>query len=118
MRKIIVTIAPVAGKTPEAVVVPLDPSEIANDVISSAEAGAGMVHLHVRDKEGQISEDLSIFSKTLDYIREKSDIVIQGSTGGFSSLSREEKCMAINDTRVEVASLNMGSVNKRNVRWN
>ena len=114
MRKIVVTVAPVAGETPEDVVVPLDPSKIAIDVISAAEAGAGMVHLHVRNKEGQISEDLSIFSKTLDYIREKSDIVIQGSTGGVSSLSLVERCVAINDTRVEVASLNMGSVNMGN----
>jgi len=114
MRKIIVTIAPVTLKTPEGVVVPLDPSEIANDVISSAEAGAGMVHLHIRNKEGQISKDLSIFYKTLDYIRKKSDIVIQVSTGGVPFQSLEERCMALNDTRVEVASLNMGSYNKGN----
>lgn len=117
MRKIVVTLAPVASKTPEGVVVPidpLDPLETAIDVISAAEASASMVHLHVINQEGQISEGLSRFSKTLDYIREKSDIVIQGSTGGLSSLSREERCVAIEDARVEVASLNMGSVNKGN----
>jgi 3-keto-5-aminohexanoate cleavage enzyme len=44
-------------------------------------------------------------------IRDASDIIIQGSTGGLSELSLEERCVALNDPRVEVASLNMGSVN-------
>ncbi|UCE47411.1 MAG: 3-keto-5-aminohexanoate cleavage protein, partial [Phycisphaerales bacterium] len=33
------------------------------------------------------------------------------STGGLSSLSLEERCVCLNDPRVEVASLNMGSCN-------
>jgi 3-keto-5-aminohexanoate cleavage enzyme len=70
-----------------------------------------MVHLHVRDREGKQTEKLHEFSKTLDLIRENSDIVIQGSTGGLSTLTLEERCVALNDPRVEVASLNMGSVN-------
>jgi 3-keto-5-aminohexanoate cleavage enzyme len=47
----------------------------------------------------------------LDLIREGSDIVIQGSTGGLTTLTREERCVSLNDPRVEVASLNMGSAN-------
>ncbi|MBL7186101.1 MAG: 3-keto-5-aminohexanoate cleavage protein [Phycisphaerae bacterium] len=41
----------------------------------------------------------------------ESDIIIQGSTGGLSSLSLEERCVFLKDPRVEVASLNMGSCN-------
>ena len=44
-------------------------------------------------------------------VRESCDIVIQGSTGGVSHLTLEERCVALNDPRVEVASLNMGSIN-------
>jgi 3-keto-5-aminohexanoate cleavage enzyme len=69
------------------------------------------VHLHVRDNKGNQTEDLTQFSHTLDLIRDASDIIIQGSTGGLSELSLEERCVALNDPRVEVASLNMGSVN-------
>jgi 3-keto-5-aminohexanoate cleavage enzyme len=70
-----------------------------------------MVHLHVRDSQGNQTEDLGAFSKTLDLIRKESDIIIQGSTGGVTGLSREERCVSLDDPRVEVASLNMGSAN-------
>jgi 3-keto-5-aminohexanoate cleavage enzyme len=70
-----------------------------------------MVHLHVRDREGKQTEKLQDFSKTLDIIRKDSDIIIQGSTGGLSTLTLEERCVALNDRRVGTASLNMGSVN-------
>ena len=70
-----------------------------------------MVHLHVRDEKGAPTGDLTAFGRTLDLIRASSDIVIQGSTGGLGTLSLEERCVALNDPRVEVASLNMGSVN-------
>ncbi len=79
--------------------------------IGCAKAGAGMVHLHVRDREGKQTEKLIEFSKTLDLIRESSDILIQGSTGGLTTLTIEERCVSLNDPRVELASLNMGSVN-------
>jgi 3-keto-5-aminohexanoate cleavage enzyme len=72
---------------------------------------AAMVHLHVRDEAGTPTGDLTAFGRTLDLIRASSDIVIQGATGGLSTLSLEARCVALNDPRVEVASLNMGSVN-------
>jgi 3-keto-5-aminohexanoate cleavage enzyme len=111
MRKIIVSVAPVAQSAVEEVKNPLTPEEIAQDVILAGEAGASMVHLHVRDGEGKQTEDLKVFSHTLDLIRKKSPMVIQGSTGGVSDLSLEERCVAVNEPRVEVASLNMGSSN-------
>jgi len=70
-----------------------------------------MVHLHVRDAKGVQTEDVTVYSQTLDRIRTSSDIVIQGSTGGLTTLTLEQRCVALNDKRTEVASLNMGSVN-------
>ena len=90
---------------------PLTPEEVAGEVVDCARAGASMVHLHVRDSQGEQTEDITDFSRTLDLVRDSSDIIIQGSTGGLSELSLEERCVALNDPRVEVASLNMGSVN-------
>ncbi len=110
-RKVIVGLAPVGTDLPEGVQNPLSPAEVAEQVIACAEAGAGMVHLHVRDSRGVQTADITEFSRTLDLIREKSDIIIQGSTGGVSDLSLEERCTALNDPRVEMASLNMGSAN-------
>jgi 3-keto-5-aminohexanoate cleavage enzyme len=110
-RKIIVAVAPVGKDIQPPSMNPLTPEEVAREIIDCARAGASFVHLHVRDDQGNQTEDLTQFSRTLDLIRETSDIIIQGSTGGLSALSLEERCVALNDPRVEVASLNMGSVN-------
>jgi 3-keto-5-aminohexanoate cleavage enzyme len=110
-RKIIVAVAPVGRSVEPPAKNPLTPKEVAAQVVGCAKAGASMVHLHVRDKEGKQTEKLQDFSRTLGLIREKSDIMIQGSTGGLTTLSLEERCVSLNDPRVQVASLNMGSVN-------
>jgi 3-keto-5-aminohexanoate cleavage enzyme len=110
-RKIIVAVAPTGKKTEPPSVNPLTPADVAQQVIACEKAGASMVHMHVRDKKGAQTEDLTDFSATLDLIRRSSDIVIQGSTGGLTDLSLEQRCVALDDPRVETASLNMGSIN-------
>lgn len=111
MRKIIIAVAPVAQTPQTQVKNPLTPEEVAAEVIGCAKAGASMVHLHPRDREGKPTGDLTEFTRTIDLIREESEIIIQGSTGGLSTLSLEERCVAVNEPRVELASLNMGSAN-------
>jgi 3-keto-5-aminohexanoate cleavage enzyme len=111
MRKIIIAVAPVALDVAEKIDSVLSPEEIADDVIASYKNGASLVHLHVRDKHGRPTEDLREFGRTLDLIKKDCDIIVQGSTGGVSHLSLEERCVSLNDDRVEMGSLNMGSVN-------
>ncbi|MBQ2403152.1 MAG: 3-keto-5-aminohexanoate cleavage protein [Prevotella sp.] len=114
MRKIIVTVAPVChvGKEiPEECKNPLTPEEITEDVVNCYKAGACQVHLHTRDLKGNPTFELDVFQKTINMIREKTDMIIQGSTGGLSTLTLEERCVSLNVPEVEVASLNMGSVN-------
>lgn len=114
MRKIVVTVAPVChtGKPiPEGCTNPLTPEDIAQEAANCARAGASMVHLHVRDLHGEQTFDLDVFEKTLDLIASKTDMIIQASTGGLSSMTLEERCVCLNVPKVEVASLNMGSVN-------
>ena len=110
-RKIIVAVAPVGRQVAPPSINPLTPEEVAKEVIDCTRAGASMVHLHVRDSYGEQTEDITDFAKTLAIIRESSDIIIQGSTGGLTTLTLEERCISVTDPRVEVASLNMGSVN-------
>jgi 3-keto-5-aminohexanoate cleavage enzyme len=104
-------VAPVGRDIQPPSVNPLTPQQVADDVIACSRAGAAMVHLHVRDSRGIQTADLTAFSRTLDLVRRESDIIVQGSTGGLSDLTLDERCVALNDPRVEVASLNMGSVN-------
>lgn len=110
-RKIIVAVAPTGKKINPPSVNPLTPEEIAQQVIGCEKAGASMVHMHVRDQQGKQTENLTDFSATLDLIRQSSKIVIQGSTGGLTDLTLTQRCVALDDDRVEVASLNMGSIN-------
>lgn len=113
-RKIIVTVAPVChvGKEiPPECKNPLSPEEIAEDTVNCFREGACEVHLHTRDLKGNQTFDLDVFSDTIRLIRKETDMIIQGSTGGLSSLSLAERCVCLQVPEVEVASLNMGSVN-------
>ena len=88
----------------------LSPEGIAAEVVRAAEAGANVVHLHVWDEQGQPTMELAAFERTLRLIRERSDIVIEGSTGGVNTLSPAERSVAL-QADIEMASLNPGSVN-------
>ena len=114
MRKIVITVAPVChvGKViPAECKNPLTPEEIAADTLACYQAGACEVHLHTRDLQGNPTFELDVFRDTIRRIREHSDMIIQSSTGGLSDLSLEQRCVCLNVPEVEVASLNMGSVN-------
>lgn len=114
MRKIIITVAPVChtGKViPAECKNPLTPEEITEDVLNCYRAGACEVHLHTRDLKGEQTFELDVFRDTIRRIREHSDMIIQGSTGGLSTLTLAERCVCLDVPEVEVASLNMGSVN-------
>lgn len=113
-KKIILAVAPVAHmekKIPDGLKNPVLPEDLASEVIACAEAGASLVHLHVRNEQGVQVGDLGIFSHTIDLIRAATDILIQGSTGGMSTLTLEERSVSVDEPRVQMASLNMGSTN-------
>jgi len=58
-------------KVPDGLKNPVLPEDIASEVIACAEAGASLVHLHVRDERGMQVGDLRVFSHTIDLIRAK-----------------------------------------------
>mgnify|MGYP000984423937 FL=1 len=60
---------------------PMTPEEIAQAALEARGAGASIVHIHVRDEEGNPTQDMDIFRKTCDLIREKCDVIVQISTG-------------------------------------
>jgi 3-keto-5-aminohexanoate cleavage enzyme len=120
MDKLIITAA-VTGSlvtTKQNPDLPITPEQIAKAAIESAEAGAAMVHLHVRDPEsGRPVHDTALFSEVIGRIRAESDVVINISTGGGPGMSFDERIGVIPslaaqaDRKPEVASLNAGSVN-------
>lgn len=106
MGKVLISVAPVAATDKI-----IDPVKIAKDVIECSKAGAAMVHLHVRDLQGNLTSDMTVLEETLRLIRKESDIIIEVSTGGVSNLTIQERCAPLYSDLVEACSLNVGSTN-------
>ena len=112
MDNLIVTLAPCVPPAHfnDAPGLQLTPEAIADEVYRAYNAGATLAHLHVLDEQGYPTHDLTAFRRTLELIRERCDIILEGSTGGVSTLSVAERCVSL-QTDIELASLNPGSVN-------
>lgn len=91
--------------------IPLTPEEIAEEAFLSYKAGASIVHLHVRDKDGKPTQDVEVFKKVVNLIRSKCpDLIIQVSTGGAVGMTPDERLQAIY-SGPEMASLDTGTTN-------
>lgn len=91
---------------------PVSASEMADQAIAAAEAGAAILHLHARDPEtGKPSARPEDFMAFLPRIRQASDAVVNISTGGSSQMSLEERLAPAITAEPEMCSLNMGSMN-------
>jgi uncharacterized protein (DUF849 family) len=91
---------------------PITASEIADAAIGAAEAGAAIVHLHARDpKDGRPDQSPEAFAPFLKVIKQRTNVVINITTGGAPTMSIEERVRPAAAFKPEVASLNMGSMN-------
>lgn len=113
-RKVIITCA-VTGSihTPSmSPHLPVTAQEIADAAIGAAEAGAAIVHLHARDpKTGLPDQSPQAFEPFLKVIKQRSDCVVNITTGGAATMTIEERLRPVATFKPEVASLNMGSMN-------
>ena len=109
-KKIILALAPTGGWGKD-YNNPLEPEEITRQVIACVEEGVSLVHLHARDSKGELTTDLSNFSKTIELITNECSVIIEASTGGLSSLTPQERALPLQNEKVELGSLNMGSLN-------
>jgi uncharacterized protein (DUF849 family) len=90
--------------------VPITISEQIESTHEAYEAGASLVHLHVRDEQENSSSDRSSFASLQEGIRKHCpDIIIQFSTGGRGRSFEQRGAML--DLRPDMASLATGSVN-------
>jgi len=90
--------------------VPYTALEIAEEARRCVDAGAAVIHLHVRDAEGRPSQDRELFRAAIEAIRARCDVVIQVSTGGAVGMGFEERLGGLT-CAPEMATLNCGSVN-------
>jgi len=91
---------------------PLTPKQIIEEGIRSAEAGAAVLHVHVRNPEnGMPTPDLEIFREVLTGIKAKTNAVICVTTGGGMGMTTEQRAAPVITFKPEMASLNFGSMN-------
>jgi len=113
-RKVIITCA-VTGAihTPSmSPHLPVTPEQIADAAIGAAEAGAAIIHLHARNPEtGEPDQSPEAFARFLPVIKQRSDCVVNLTTGGAPTMSVEERVQPAATFKPEVASLNLGSMN-------
>ena len=113
-RKVIITCA-VTGSihTPSmSPHLPITAEEIAEAAIGAAEAGAAIVHLHARDPvDGRPDQSPERFAPFLKVIKQRSDVVVNITTGGSATMTVEERLRPVALFKPEVASLNMGTMN-------
>src|SRR4051794_13313048 len=103
----------ITGSLPKKADNPAVPISIAEQVESTQaafEAGATLVHLHVRNDDGSPSSAPERFAQVLDGIRKHAPgMITQVSTGGRSGAGRERGGML--SLKPDMASLASGSVN-------
>jgi len=89
---------------------PLTPAEVADEAARCREAGAAIIHLHVREDDGSNTQSSERFAEVMDAIRRKCDCILQPSTGGAVGMPTDVRAGPL-ACRPEMASLNCGTIN-------
>jgi uncharacterized protein (DUF849 family) len=113
-RKVIITCAVTGGihipsQTPH---LPITPVQIADGAVGAAAAGAAILHLHARNPaDGSPTPDPEVFAQFLPQIRDRTNAVINLTTGGGQTMTIDQRLQGPLRFRPEMCSLNMGSMN-------
>lgn len=91
---------------------PVTGTQIAEQAIGAAEAGAAILHLHARDPAtGRPSSDPDHWAGFLPSIAAGTDAVVNMTTGGSAVMTLDQRLAAPRAVAPEMCSLNMGTMN-------
>lgn len=91
--------------------VPYTIQEIQREAKSAYDAGAAIIHLHVREDDGTPTQNKARFKACMDAILEVCpDVIIQPSTGGATGMSADERLQPL-ELNPEMATLDCGTLN-------
>ncbi|HPC01074.1 MAG TPA: 3-keto-5-aminohexanoate cleavage protein [Syntrophales bacterium] len=115
MDKVIITAAITGSRMMRDVApyIPITPEEIFLSAYEAWQAGAAICHLHVRDPEtGLGSQDVGLFRRVVEPLREKTDLILSLTTSGIPgrNLPVEERLAPL-CLKPELASFDAGSIN-------
>jgi uncharacterized protein (DUF849 family) len=96
--------------------VPLEPSEIAQEIYSCWKAGAAVAHIHCRDNDGNAAMVYEKFEETVSLLRAKKDcdIILNLTTSGGVNLREEDRIRPFYELVPEMASYDCGTMNWQN----
>lgn len=94
--------------------VPLTPKEIAQDAYAAWQAGAAIVHLHMRNRSGKGSMSSKLFAETISLIRayKDCDVIINcTSSGAFTPTHHQRLSHFRSIPAIEMGSFDAGTMN-------
>ncbi|MCF8038777.1 MAG: 3-keto-5-aminohexanoate cleavage protein [Desulfohalobiaceae bacterium] len=93
--------------------IPYTPEEIVQSSIECWNAGAAVVHIHVRDPDSGLGvQDIELFRQVVEPLREKTDLIVNLTTSGITgrNLPFEDRLKSL-ELKPELASFDAGSIN-------
>lgn len=91
--------------------VPYTIDELVTEAFNAYQAGASIIHLHVREDDGTPTQDVNRFKEAIEAIQKACpDVIIQPSTGGAVGMSNDERLQPTL-LNPEMCTLDCGSVN-------
>jgi 3-keto-5-aminohexanoate cleavage enzyme len=90
--------------------IPYTPVEIADEAKRAADAGASVVHIHARTREGGPEWRVETFAEILSEVRARTDVIVNFSTGAIG-IPVDQRIAHIRELKPEIGALNMGSMN-------
>lgn len=109
MDPIIISVAPNGARKTKAhhPALPMTPAEIAVDAKQCADAGATLLHMHIRDKEGKHSLDAGIYKEAIAATRDMvgDSMIIQCTTESVGMYGIEQQLQMVYDVEPESFSI-------------
>jgi uncharacterized protein (DUF849 family) len=108
----LLTVAPTGAETDksDAPALPVTLEELVATATACEKAGAGVIHIHIRDADARPSLDVARLTETVAAVRAATDLVVQLSTGGAVTDPYDAR-IAVLDALPDSCSLTCGSVN-------
>jgi 3-keto-5-aminohexanoate cleavage enzyme len=112
MSGTLITVAPTGAESSKASVpaLPVTLDELVSTAKECEALGAAVIHVHIRDGEGEPTLDLGRLRATVAALRASTDLIVQLSSGGAVT-DPEGQRLAVLDAGPEMASCTMGTVN-------
>jgi 3-keto-5-aminohexanoate cleavage enzyme len=112
MGDLLITVAPTGAETTKADCpqLPTTLEELVETAVRCEAAGAGMIHVHIRDADHRPTLDQGRLQETVAALRSETSLVVQLSTGGSVHDPLDARLRVL-DAQPDACSLTMGTTN-------